>query len=268
MDNRTFKKICELVYNVSGIALNDNKRALVSARIGKRITALQMPDHRSYLDYLDQDDSGDELVQLLDVISTNVTSFFRESDHYDFVSQIIPDWLSQGQKRFRLWSAACSTGEEPYSLAMTLLDIPRIVNADLKILATDISTRVLAHSLSGVYPKKSLKTVSPKQLKLYFNRTIEAGMETYTVKDRLKELMTFKRLNLSKQPFPMRGPIDIVFCCNVMIYFDKTVREELVNEISRLLRPGGYLIVGHSESLSGINTDLKIVQPSIYRKDD
>ena len=267
MDNRTFKKICELVYDVSGIALNDNKRALVTARIGKRVNALEMPDHRTYLDYLINDDDGDELIQFMDVISTNVTSFFRERDHYDFVKKVVPEWLTQGQNRFRFWSAACSTGEESYSLAMTLLNIPRMVTTDIKILATDISTRVLAHCQNGKYTTKNLKTVSQKQRKLYFNRNSANGTDTYTVKNNLKELITFKRLNLSKPPFPMRGPLDIVFCCNVMIYFDKKVREKLVNDIFRLLRPGGFLIVGHSESLSGIATELKIVQPSIYRKD-
>ncbi len=268
MDTRTFKKICSIVYDRAGIALKDNKQALVSARIGKRVTALNLPDSRAYLEFLENDRTENELIQLLDVISTNVTSFFRESDHYVLLENAVSDWVSLGQRRFRLWSAACSTGEEPYSMAMTLLKNNDMSAADLKILATDISTRVLAHSRSGVYSEKSLKTVPADLRNKYFYKYHQNGSVSYEVKSTLKKLVTFRRLNLSAPPFPMRGPLDIIFCCNVMIYFDNPGRKKVIDEIYRLLRPGGYLVVGHAESLSGIETDLKMIQPSVYQKQE
>jgi len=265
IDRPTFKKLCAIIYDNVGIVLNDSKKALVSARVHKRMTALDIDYFRDYHNYLVNDSSVDEMVELLDVISTNVTHFFRESEHFSMLRTATAEWLAQGQKKFRFWSAACSTGQEPYAMAMTLLDIKGLNTADLKILATDISTQVLAHSKEGVYSEANMKTVSPKLRSLYFNR-FQNGATNYEIKTPLKNLITFKRLNLAKPPFPMKGPLDFVFCCNVMIYFDNTVRTRLVNEIYRLLKPGGYLIVGNAESLAGLKTDFQTVKPSVYIK--
>jgi len=265
IDNVTFKKICKVVYDNVGIVLNDNKRALVSARVRKRMTVLNIDEFRDYYDYLQLESSGKELVQLLDVISTNVTHFFREAEHFDILSQAATQWVRQGQTKFRFWSAACSTGQEPYAMAMTLSEIKGMQSADLKILGTDISTQVLAHSRQGVYAEKLLKTVPPKLKNKYFEKR-QNGETSFEIKDSIKKLISFKRLNLVKPPFPMKGPLDAVFCCNVMIYFDNKVRTILINEIYRLLKPGGYLIVGNAESLSGLETDFKTVKPSVYIK--
>ncbi len=266
MDQTTFRDFKELIYERSGISLQAGKEAMVSARVAKRLRALGMPDSRTYLQYVRRDKSGEELVQLLNVISTNVTSFFREPDHFDFFSEVISKWSSEGQRRFRFWSAASSTGEEPYTIAMTFLEAVKDAKVDMRILATDISTRVLERCVVGQYEKRSLETV-PKALKArYFDKEGRGEDAVYRAKSILKDRIVFKRLNLSKPPFPMKGPLDVVFCRNVMIYFDKEVRKNLLEEISRLLRPGGYLMVGHSENLVGLSMHLEVVRPSIYLK--
>ncbi len=263
VDKKVFDKFRKLIYEYSGICLGPRKEALVSARVGKRMRALDIAEFDEYLQYLEADDTGTEIVSFLDVISTNVTSFFREPRHFDFLRDVFSEWLEQGQQRFRFWCAAASSGEEPYSIAITLLEALKGRNADVRILATDISTKVLDECRQGVYREDKLETV-PKALRLkYFHKNGSGG---YAVTQNLKDLILFKRLNLATPPFPMRGPLDVVFCRNVMIYFDNTVRLGLLNEAIRLLRPGGYLIVGHTESLAGMISNLKSVRPSVYTK--
>lgn len=266
METRTFKKFHDIVYEHSGIALGSGKEALVSARVGKRLRALNLPDFDSYLRYLEQDAGGDEIVQLLDAISTNVTHFFRESVHFEFVLEAVRAWAAAGQSRFRFWSAACSTGEEPYSLAMTVREALAGRVADAKILATDISTRVLGIAGAGAFEKEKLKSVPPALREKYFEPDEADPLNRRVVRDELKRMLVFRRLNLSAPPFPLRGPLDIIFCRNVMIYFDNSVRARLLAEARRLLKPGGYLVVGHSESLAGVLSELKTVKPSIYVK--
>ena len=267
MERKIFDVLRKLIYEQSGITLGDNKVALVTARIGKRLRALKLQTHDEYLEHLRADKTGDELVSLLDAISTNVTSFFREADHFEFVGHVFGEWLKSGQERFRFWSAACSSGEECYSLAMKLLEVADGRRPDMKILGTDISTKVLAHCLNGFYDMSRLETVPKFLLEKYFDRaTATDGTPGYRVRQPLRDLNVFRRLNLSTPPFPMKGPLDIVFCRNVMIYFDKEVRSRLLSEIYRLLRPGGYVLVGHAESLTGLETGFKSVQPSVYMK--
>ncbi len=266
MDRTTFESFKQIVYEQSGIALGENKEALVSARVGKRMRALGYEDIKQYLKHVLDDSSGQELVHLLDSISTNVTSFFREPDHFDFLGKVLADWASRGQRRFRMWSAACSTGEEPYSMAITALDSGICATADVKILATDISTRVLESSQQGEYDSRKLDGMNSVLKERHFDK-VKMGEETiYRVKEPLKRLVVFKRLNLSVTPFPMRGPLDVVFCRNVMIYFDNVVRRRLLEELYRLLRPDGYLMVGHAESLTGIVSQFRGIRPSVYTK--
>jgi chemotaxis protein methyltransferase CheR len=265
MEAAVFHKFRDLVYEQCGIHLTPGKEALVSARVGKRMRALGMSDYRTYLHHVTNDQSGEEVVQLLDAISTNVTSFFREPAHFTFVNEAMNRWIAQGQRRFRFWSAACSTGEEPYTLAMTLAEIPETRGLDIRILATDISTRVLSIAREGVYEPAKLRDISPQMRERYFQR-LGHGQDAYVVRESLRQWIVFKRLNLSVTPFVMKGPMDIILCRNVMIYFDNAVRQKLLAEACRLLRPGGYLMVGHAESLTGMMCSLKTVKAAVYCK--
>lgn len=266
LDRRTFQDFCGFIYEKSGIRLKEGKEALVSARMGKRMRALNISNPRDYLQYVIQDESGNELVQMLDAISTNLTYFFREPAHFEFFHEAMTKWHAQGQLRFRIWCAAASTGEEPYSIAMTMLDAVGQGRLDARILATDISTRVLQKCREGIYPEDRVKSVDPGLRNRYFVKERRPSGVVYSAGRVLREMLVFKRLNLSTPPFPMRGPLDAVFCRNVMIYFDQPVRQRLIAEIERLLKPGGYLMVGHSESLTGLAHKFKIVKPATYVK--
>ena len=251
MNESCYERLCEIVYEQSGIRIRDGKMSMVAARIAKRLRALELESELEYVQYLERA-TGDEIVHLLDAISTNVTSFYRESHHFDVVKQAMQGWMRQGQSRFRLWSAACSTGEEPYTLAMTCRDVAQEQGraGDIKILATDISTRVLAEAQAGIYHPKRVESIPPPLRKRHMETQHQGGEVVYHMHPALRQLIVFRRMNLSQPPFVMKGPMDIIFCRNVMIYFDAPVRDALLKEFHRLLRPDGYLMVGHSEGLT------------------
>lgn len=266
MEPRVFNRLCAIAHEVAGIHLRAGKEPLVAARVARRLRALGLHSERDYLRYLEIDESGDELTHFLDAISTNFTSFFREEDHFLFLGEWLratPD-LVRGE--MRLWSAAASTGEEPYSLALVLLDSLQPHTTEFRILATDISTVALTKAVAGVYDEKAMEPV-PRALRVkHFERLGTICPGSYTVKPQVKNHIVFRRLNLSSPPFPMKGPFHAVFCRNVMIYFDLMTRQSLVSEIERLLIPGGYLFIGHSETLTGIRTTLRLIKPSIYQQ--
>jgi len=268
MDRRTFNKFRELIYHLSGISLSENKETLVSCRVNKRMRALNIGRMKDYLKYVLRDETGEEIVHLLDVISTNVTHFFRELDHFDFLQTKVSEWALDGLRRLRIWSAASSSGEEPYSIAMSVLEVLGRQSIDVRILATDISTRVLRRAAEGIYEGKTLEKVSAAHKERYFVRmaTPRGAPRRYRVTPLLRNMVVFERLNLSQPPFPMSGPFDVIFCRNVMIYFDDEVRKRLLEDMYRLLRSDGYLFVGHAESLTGLISDFKIAGSSIYVK--
>jgi chemotaxis protein methyltransferase CheR len=265
MSRATFGRFRTLIYRLSGIALGESKEGLVRSRVSKRMRALGLQDYEAYFEQLMADASGEEIIHLLDVISTNVTSFFREESHFEVLTQLAGRWKAEKRSRLRLWSAACSTGEEAYTMAMTVLESLEGWPADLKILATDLSTRALARARAGIYGSEKTACVPRELRNRYFEQapknpsSLRAGLE-------LRKSTTFARLNLVEVPFPMSGPLDVVFCRNVMIYFDAEVRRRLLAEIHRLLRPGGCLFVGHSESLTGLTSGFKAVVASVYVK--
>ena len=270
IDSATFRALRELAYQQAGIAIRENKEALVSARVAKRVRSLGLAGPKEYLDYLRADGSGEEMIQFLDAISTNFTSFYRESDHFEILSEHVRRRLTRGRDRLRIWCAASSSGEEPYTLAMTVAQAAEGANVDWRILATDISVRVLEAASRGEYELSKLANV-PKPLRARFFESAEGrggGEAVLRVRPELRERLVFKRLNLARPPFPMAGQLDAVFCRNVMIYFDLEVRTRLILEIERLLLPCGLLAIGHAETLNGIPTSLKMLKPSVYRKAD
>jgi chemotaxis protein methyltransferase CheR len=266
MEPQVFRKLCQIAYDSAGISLREGKESLVSARITKRIRVLGLASEKAYLEYLEADESGEELIHFLDVISTNFTHFYRESEHFELLSRHLVSLYQSGQSRFRVWCAASSSGEEPYTIAITVAESLPLENVDVRILATDISTRVLARAANGVYEARALKDVPPSAKQKYFTHDGRAHDETslFTVHDSLKKLLVFRRLNLATPPFPMKGLFDAIFVRNVMIYFDAGTRARLIAQCARLLAPRGLLFVGHSESLSGIDTGLQKVAASVF----
>lgn len=259
-DLATFQKI---LHEKSGIVLTDSKRALVESRVTQRLRALKMDSYGVYLKFLQEDSSGEEMVQLIDVISTNITKFFREPDHFELLDSTLENWANQGMKHCRIWSAACSTGEEPYTLAMTVHKHVLKHRLDMKILATDISTRVLAHAQAGVYDEDRLVTV-PDSLKSQYFRANGGASGTYAASEQLKRMIMFHRLNFTVFPYPIKGMFDVIFCRNAMIYFDRDLRTRMVREFARLLKPGGILMIGHSETLMGLDNLYRTIKPSVY----
>jgi chemotaxis protein methyltransferase CheR len=267
MDDKTFNRFRTLVFKKSGIYLRENKKTLLLSRLGKRMRVLGIDDHKDYLNYILDDTSGQEIVQFLDVITTNVTSFFREGKHFEILTMYMKQWLAEGQRKFRFWSSACSSGEEPYSIALTLLDATKGFQVDMKILATDLSTHILANAKKGVYNKEKVSTVKKSMLDQYFQRIKGEEEDLYVVRDEVRSIVSFNSINLSTPPFKMKGPFDAVFCRNVMIYFNNDTKSALLKDIARLLKVGGVLFVGHAESLTGQLSELKSLRPSVYYKE-
>ena len=200
----------------------------------------------------------------LDLLTTNETYFFREPQHFAFLSEPVLPHVPVGEP-FRVWSAACSSGEEPYTLAMTLAEALGSTSRDVKILATDISTKVLAEGEQGIYSEDTVSPVPQIYLKKYFLKGHNEWQGYYSVKDELKQWVHFRRLNLM-EPFPLSIEFDYVFVRNVMIYFDKETRESLVNRMEKHLKVGGYLFIGNAESLSGLKHNYKYIQPAVYQR--
>jgi chemotaxis protein methyltransferase CheR len=267
METKVFDRLCSIAHREAGIHLKTGKEALVAARVAKRLRVLGLASEQQYLEYLEADGSGEELVSFLDAISTNFTSFMRERDHFETLTNWAEQPRFQARHRLRLWCAAAASGEEPYTIAITLLDAFEGREMDIKILATDISTKALGAAAEGRYGAAAVEPLSSAQRAKYFEKSgSKATGATYLVRPEVKDLIVFRRLNLATPPFPMRGPMDLVFCRNVMIYFDNHTRQGLVSEIERLLVPGGLLFTGHSEILAGIRTGLTALRPSVYRK--
>lgn len=259
-----FQRIRDLMYETSGVNLVKGKEELVKARLSKRIRALELDGFDDYVRFIEQEAEGKELFQMVDELTTNKTSFFREASHFDLLrDEVAPAYCDRGGK-FRIWSAGCSSGEEPYTLAITLSEaLPNIERRDVKILATDISPTILDQARTGVYSSKVLGDVADSQRRRYFDKRSD---DLYAAGDELRSLITFALLNLM-EPWPMKGSFDMIFCRNVMIYFDQSTRQRLVRRFHKMLAPGGYLCVGHSESLNSCDHGLAYVQPAVYRNE-
>jgi chemotaxis protein methyltransferase CheR len=268
INDKEFESFRELIYRESGIKLRDNKKDLLRQRLNKRIRVLGLSSFGEYFRLVEGDRSRKELTEMIDAISTNVTSFFRENKHFEFLAgRALPEIMDRkrtGSREIRIWSAACSSGEEPYSILFTLLESQELTsNWQIKLLATDISTKVLQKAMKGGYPADKMEGMPEALAHKYFER-VEGE---YVVKPKIREMVKFRWFNLITPRFPFKRQFDVIFCRNVMIYFDKPTREELIRKFSGVLAVGGYLCIGHSESLANTRHDLKYIQPTIYRKE-
>ena len=255
-----FGRISATMRDTAGIRLPPGKETLVKSRLSKRLRALRLGSFEEYLRYLDEDESGSELAEMVDALTTNKTSFFRESAHYDhFVETVLG--APTPPRALRIWSAGCSTGEEPYTLGMLLREHGR-KDGRHRILGTDISGHALAAARRGEYAETLLRDVPDPLRRKHFEPASDGRSR---VVDETRSLVSFARLNLMGD-WPMRGPFDVIFCRNVMIYFDREVRERLVARFHGLLRDDGLLYVGHSESLTGLNHPFRYVRPAVYQR--
>jgi chemotaxis protein methyltransferase CheR len=263
-----FERIRQFVSEHTGIVLTDAKKNMVYGRLSKRIRKGRFADFTTFCDAIDD---GDEHEQefLINAITTNLTSFFRENHHFEFLANtVIPELVKEKgrNKRLRIWSAGCSTGEEPYSIAMTLKEsLPNFDQWDVKILATDLDANVVEHGKQGIYRAERIEGLSSERTKRWFKRGSGDNADMVKVKDELKEMISFKRLNLLHE-WPMKGPFDFMFCRNVVIYFDKPTQKVLFARYEKILKPKAYLFIGHSESLYKVSTDFESMKHTTYRK--
>lgn len=265
LSSAQFQRISRILQSMVGICIKPGKEILVRSRLSSRLRGLGMRDFDQYLAHVESPGAQAELETMIDLLTTNKTSFFREHQHFDFLKhQVLPELA--GKRRVRFWSAGCSTGQEPYTLAMVLHEsLPDLQGRDIRILATDLSARVLAVAKRATYDEETCSDIESGLLHRYFSRVDDAPGPGYLVKEPLRRMVQLAQLNLNG-PWPMKGPFTTIFCRNVMIYFDHDVRKRLISRYYDMLEPGGYLFIGRAESLTGIEHDFSSIMPAVYRK--
>jgi chemotaxis protein methyltransferase CheR len=266
ISEKEFAGVSRMLYEFCGIDLHPGKEILVQSRLSKRLRVLGLPNVSAYLKYVEMDATGREKTTMIDSLTTNKTSFFREPARFDFLRDRVIPGLANAGKPIRIWSAACSTGEEPYCISIVLREaLPEIASPEVKILATDISRTVLAQAREAIYPQDKVDDVPPALLQRHFTRMPSRTDVRFRVCDKSRASVRFAYLNLMER-WPMSGPFDVIFCRNVMIYFDRVTQSKLIQRFAQLLAPGGYLLIGHSETLAGSNSDFRYIQPATYEK--
>lgn len=270
LSDKDFERLSNLVSERCGIKMPATKKTMLEARLGKRLRQLGLNDVSSYCQLLFEGGCPeDELVSLLDVVTTNTTEFFREPRHYDiFRQEVLPAWMAAtgGRRALEVWSAGCSSGQEPYTLAIVLSEYARTVQPiNFRILATDISTKVLRHAVQAVYQAADVAKLSFDLKKRYFLRSKDRNKGLVRVAPQVRSAITFARLNFMED-FELDGLKDVIFCRNVLIYFERELQEAIIRKQCGFLRPGGHLFIGHSESLGGMDLPLVAVAPTVYRR--
>ncbi|SDX71343.1 chemotaxis protein methyltransferase CheR [Allochromatium warmingii] len=259
---RDFEQIRRLIYEHAGISLSPAKMDMVYSRIARRLRATGLTIFQEYLSFLNE--NPDEWQHFTNSLTTNLTSFFRESHHFPVLAEHAQDIKRQGRRPMRVWSSACSTGEEPYSIAMTLIEAFDSWTPPVQILATDLDTNVVRHAAEGIYPLDRVEKLSTAQLKRFFLRGTGSRAGMARMRPEVQALIEFQPLNLLSPAWPMREPFDVIFCRNVMIYFDKATQAKILTRFHPLLRPDGLLFVGHSESLAHVANLFRLRGKTVY----
>jgi len=272
ISNRDYARLCELIYAEAGIHLGTEKKTMLEVRIKRRLKVLNFDSYGRYCDYLfGHKGLKDEITHLIDVVTTNKTDFFREPKHFDFlVDKALPERMERnGGRRFSIWSAGCSTGEEPYTMAIVLSEYALThPGFRFRIQASDISTIVLDKAEMGVYTDEIVVPVPLALRRKYFMRSRDPGCNRVRVVPELRKCVEFRRLNFMDSDYRIPEKADAIFCRNVIIYFDRPTQERILQKLSNCLLPGGYLFVGHSETLHDMNLPLTPVAPALYRRID
>lgn len=269
MTDKELKQFSEFIYSELGIKITQTKKTMLQARLQRRLRTLNMKSYGQYLEYLQSLKGMEvELPQMVDAVTTNTTSFFREPKHFEYLSRIIlPQWQKKYPGRtFAVWNAGCSSGEEPYTTAMTLMDYhERVSPLRFTIVATDISTDILKKAARAVYEDEKIGTIPVEFRRKYLLRSKDRSRRMVRIIPELRDTVSFRRLNFMDD-FQFREKMNLIFCRNVMIYFDKKTQNELVQKFCNHLEPGGYLFIGHSESLAGTDLPLKQLAPATYMR--
>jgi chemotaxis protein methyltransferase CheR len=269
ISKRNFEKLAQFIYDYSGIKMPITKLTMLEGRLRRRLRATGIPDFNSYCDYLFKHGGIEkEAIFLIDAVTTNKTDFFREPKHFEFMERTgLPEMAAAGHKRFRLWSAACSIGAEPYTMAMVMQDfIEKTSGMDYRILATDLSTDVLQAARRGVYPRDMIQPVSPEMRRKYVMVSKDAARGEVRVHPRLRATVGFARMNLMDNAYKVGEPMHMIFCRNVLIYFDKPTQAKVLTRLCDCLLPGGFLYVGHSETVTGISLPVRQVANTVFKK--
>lgn len=261
ISDQEFGQFQELIYQLAGISLTSAKKALVTGRLAKRLSQHRLNSYAEYFSLLTSRRHPEELQVAVDLLTTNETYFFREPKHFDFLGGLLA--AHRPGRAFRVWSAACSSGEEPYSIAMVLND--HLGEAPWEVVASDISTRVLARAQIGHYPLGRADGISREHLSRYCLKGVGSQDGTLLIDRKLRSRVSFRQINLNCG-LPSLGEFNVIFLRNVMIYFNMETKRQVVQRMLPLLRPGGHFLIGHSESLNGVVDHLELVAPSIYRK--
>lgn len=270
MTDKVFTQISQYIHDRVGIKLPPTKRTMLEARLQKRLRDLNMSSYEQYTDFVFSEKGMEqELRNLIDVVTTNTTEFFREPKHFDFLAgHVLPEFVNsrKGSRPLRLWSAGCSIGMEPYTLGMVMADFAEQVQGfQFRILATDISSRALQTAVKAVYDEERVISVPDRLKKKYLLRSKDRSKRLVRIGPEVRSLVEFRRLNFMER-FSFRNPMDVIFCRNVIIYFDKPTQERLFRQFCACMQPGGYLFIGHSESLTGLNLPLEQAAPTVYRR--
>ncbi len=270
LTDRDFDRIAGFVYTHCGIKMSRVKKVMMESRLAKRLRNLELHSFSDYIDLVFDPERGQsELVRMIDLLTTNKTDFFREPHHFDFLAnRVLPEWQGPHNRPMRLWSAGCSTGEEAYTMAMVMADYcRRHPGMQYSILATDLSTDVLGRATQAIYDEDRADPIPPTWRKQYLLRSRDPRQKKIRIAPELRRRVVFRRLNLMDAHYGFNERQDVIFCRNVMIYFDRPTQETLVNHFAAHLQPGGYLFIGHSETLHGLDTPLRLIKPTIYRKE-
>jgi len=263
LGDREFRYLSELVSGLTGIVLPPQKKNLVQTRLARRLRSLGLATFGDYCELLRGTDGGDEIADMINAITTNLTRFFREDHHFEHLREEVIKPAFKARRKLRVWSAGCSTGEEPYSVAITAMQVdPQTAKSSLKILATDLDTQVLIRGRTGEYDGAGLESLPAEVTRNYFSPLPGSSGRVKVAKE-LREMITFNQLNLL-QRWPMKGPFDAIFCRNVMIYFDRETKDKLVSRYRNMLRPNGVLYIGHSESVVEGFPGLRLMGRTIY----
>lgn len=273
LSDREFQRFSSFIYDHAGIKMPPAKKTMLEARLQKRLKANSISSFEEYGNYVfSKEGRASELIHLIDVVTTNKTDFFREPGHFNFmVKTALPDILQargdMSRDPVRVWSAGCSTGEEPYTLAMVLTEFAS-AHPDFRvsITASDICTQVLQTAQTGIYPEERTDPIPLNLKKKYLTRSREKSRSLVRICPQLRSLVTFRRINFMDDDFGIAEKMDIIFCRNVVIYFDKPTQQTLMKKFHKQLKPGGYLFIGHSETLSGLDVNFKAVASTVYRK--